>query len=211
VVRTQSVRGVAATGAGAGGPSPDAAEPQQQQEQQQMASVDFPYPYIQGHPVDTCLQVEADPGACGKASADWFCRFQRCEAAVSYQESTGDRGPTWVPMDDAVRATGGNSFDLITCSCPVPVAPPGGAEAANQIGYEKPEILGHPVDVCMYKAKKDSCGQPAADAFCASFGSAESVRFEQGDGEVDGPTWLIGDHALNEDADRQTFKSITCV
>ncbi len=57
-----------------------------------VANVDFPYPYLSGHPIDTCLAVGASPGDCGKASADWWCRFQKCTEAVSYEESAGGRG-----------------------------------------------------------------------------------------------------------------------
>jgi len=114
-------------------------------------------------------------------------------------------------VDGVVRETGGNSFDLITCVCSVPVAPSPADEAANQIVYEEPKILNHPVDVCLFEGKKESCGKPAADAFCQSFGSKASVRFEQASGKAEEPTWMIGDHAINKGADRQAFKSIACV
>lgn len=111
-----------------------------------------------------------------------------------------------------MRPSGGNSFDLITCACSMPVPPQGAAEPENQMGYDDPKILHHPVDYCLYKAKKDSCGKPAADAFCESFGGRESLRFvELPAGQVKGDTWVIGDRALNKDPDRKSFKSITCV
>lgn len=173
-------------------------------------SMDFPFPYVEGRPIDTCVTMAGD-GSCGKPAADIFCVFQRCEAAVSYVESTGERGPTYVQGDRKVREQGGNSFDLVTCTCLVPVAPPAEEDPASQIVYEDPKILGHPLDWCLSRKRNETCGKPSADAFCESFGSKESVRFEAWNGTVAEPTWLIGDHALNKDADRRTFKSITCV
>lgn len=121
-------------------------------------------------------------------------------------------GPTWVAGDNVERPSGGNSFDSITCSCVVPVQPAAATEPENQMVYENPKILGHPLDFCLYKGKKDSCGKPAADAFCESFGSRESVRFEALNAAlVVGETWMIGDHKTNNATDRQSFKSITCV
>lgn len=210
----------------------------------QMANMEFPYPYTNGHPIDTCVTTAGNPGECGKASADWWCRFMKCENAVSYAESTGDRGallapracmsscrrhtydaprlgpfnqisqfastgPTWVPGDNVLRASGGNSFDLITCACSIPVQPAGDALPENQITYTDPAILGHPLDFCLHKGPCED-GKPAADAFCRSLGSRGSVRFEALN-KVAGPTWVIGDGVLDETPKRHSFKSITCV
>lgn len=176
-------------------------------------TLDFDFPYVEGNPIDTCVTTA---GQCGKPAADFFCRFQKCWEAVSYVESTGDRGPTYVQGEGKVREKGGNSFDKVTCSCLVPAAPPAAEDPAAQVVYEAPKILDHPVDVCLSKknataaAANNSCGKPAADAFCESFGSKESVAFVEQPGPAGGPTWLIGDHALNT-IDPRTFTSITCV
>lgn len=117
-----------------------------------------------------------------------------------------------MPGDDVLRPSGGNSFDLITCSCAIPVQPAGAAQPENQITYEAPSVLGHPLDYCFHQGQKETCGKGAADAFCRSLGSRESVRFVGlGAGNVNGSTWVIGDGVLNEAPKRQSFKSITCV
>lgn len=168
-------------------------------------NVDYPFPYMKGHPIDSCMTV-AGTDTCGKASADYFCRFQKCEVAVSFAESQGNRGPTWVAGDGVVRETGGGSFDKITCQCSVPDSAAPGASDANQIDYTSPQILGHPVDSCLKKDKLN-CGKPAADAFCQSFGNTGSTRFVE-ESAPKGPTWFIGDHALNEAEDRHSFKYV---
>lgn len=168
-------------------------------------NVDYPFPYIKGHPIDSCLTVTGTD-SCGKAAADFFCHFQKCEEAVSFAESQGNRGPTWVAGDGVVRETGGGSFDKITCQCSVPESSAPGASDANQIDYDKPQILGHPVDFCLKKDKLN-CGKPAADAFCESFGNSGSTRFQE-DTAPKNATWFIGDHALNEAADRHSFKYV---
>lgn len=174
-------------------------------------TLDFQFPYVEGRPIDTCVTL-AGEGGCGKPAADMFCRFQRCVEAASYEESSGGRGPTYVQGEAVVRPQGGNSFDLVTCTCLVPAAPPTSEDPAAQIVYNAPQILGHPVDVCMSKKKgsESTCGKPAADAFCQSFGGKESVTFVAGDGPAGEPTWVIGDRAVNQ-KDPKTFKSITCV
>ena len=173
-----------------------------------IVNVDYPFPYIKGHPIDSCLTVAGAAGDCGKAAAEFFCHFQGCEEAVAYAESAGERGPTWVAGDGVVRNNGGGSFDKITCQCSVPESSPGAADA-NQIVYENPQILAHPVDFCLKKGKVD-CGQPAAAAFCQSFGNSNSTSFVE-DPKPKVPTWLIGDHALSEAVDRKSFQRITCV
>lgn len=73
-----------------------------------------------------------------------------------------------------MKATGGSSFDFITCACPLPenVSSP---SAINTVTYDDPKVLGHPLDYCLHK--KSNCGQEAADAYCKSYGSTGSVNF----------------------------------
>lgn len=78
-----------APAAGAQQPPPTSA---QVPPQMQYVTMDFPFPYVKGNPIDTCMTTAGNPGECGRASADWWCRFEGCDEAVSYAESTGDRG-----------------------------------------------------------------------------------------------------------------------
>ena len=122
--------------------------------------------------------------------------------------------------DEAVRESGGGSFDLVVCSCALPEAPPATTPvpAPEEVTYRTPKILDHPVDVCLHRSGKD-CGKPAADAFCKSFGLKQSARFveapalEAGTAAAAGvpATWWIGEHDVNEGPDRRPFESIVCV
>jgi len=176
------------------------------QEPPATVNVDYPFPYINGHPIDSCLSVLGTSGDCGRMAADFFCRFQNCEAAVSFQESSSDRGPTWIAGDETIRDAGGKSFDNITCQCSVPNSIAPGSINGNQIIYESPRILNHPVDFCLEK-NNVACGKPAADAFCESFGNSGSTRFVE-DPRPTLTTWLIGDHSVSEAPDRHSFRYV---
>jgi len=53
-------------------------------------------------------------------------------------------GATFVAGDRAMKAQGGSSFDLITCSCPLPDS--SSPAVANAVTYDDPKVLGHPLD-----------------------------------------------------------------
>lgn len=85
------------------------------------------------------------------------------------------QGATFVAGDRSMKPQGGTSFDIITCSCPLPeTASPA---AANQVTYDDPKVLGHPLDYCFHL--NELCGKEAADAYCKSYGSQSSVDFSK--------------------------------
>ena len=143
-------------------------------------SQSYPQPTAQNLPVDWCLSWGAD---CGQPSADYYCRAQGYDRAVSF--STVPAQMTRVQIGNQVcnLASGCHALSNVVCagSGGGDRPPSGGEPPAGPNVFHAPSFQGTRIDWCAAWGDQ-YCGQYAADLFCQSQRYAGATSFERDPG-----------------------------